>query len=55
MKEEDQVLIVYSLDTEEKISKFSKWVKAHLKGENDLEATSREIVRAAVFIGKGKM
>ena len=55
LKEEDQVLIVYSLNTEEKISKFNKWVKSHLKGENELEATDREIVRAAVFIGKGKM
>lgn len=53
LEEEDQVLILHLLDTEEKIYKFNEWVKAHLKGENDLQATEAEIVRAAVKIDKG--
>jgi hypothetical protein len=46
------VLIVIKLDTEQKIVEFNEWVKAHLQGENDLQATEVEIVRAAVRIGK---
>lgn len=55
LKPENQVLIVWRLDTEEKIIKFNDWIKTKLKGENELVATEQEIVRAAVFIGKGKM
>ena len=52
LEEKNQVLIVISLDTEEKIMQFNDWVKSKLKGENDLQATETEIVRAAVRIGK---
>ena len=55
IKESDQVLMVYNLDTEEKIWKFSEWVRSRLTGENDLDATAQEIVRAAVWIGNGRM
>lgn len=53
LKVENQVLLVMKLNTEEKIIKFNEWVKARLKGENELEATEAEIVRAAVQIDKG--
>ena len=53
LQEKNQVLIVISLDTEKKISKFNQWIGARLEGENDLHATETEIVRAAVQIGKG--
>ena len=53
LSEKNQVLIVIKLDTEEKIRRFNKWIKARLTGENDLDATEQEIVRAAVQIGKG--
>jgi hypothetical protein len=52
---EDQILMVISLDTEQKIIKFNNWVKSRLTGENELDATEAEIIRAAVMIGKGKM
>ena len=52
---QNQVLIVISLDTEEKIIKWNEWIKERLTGENDLDATEAEIVRAAVRIGKGLM
>ncbi len=53
LKPENQVLLVMTLDTEEKIVKFNEWVKTKLLGENDLQATEVEIVRAAVKIDKG--
>ena len=52
LKKENQVLIVMQLDTEQKIIAFNEWVKAHLQGENNLQATEVEIVRAAVKISK---
>ena len=52
LKPENQVLIVMKLDTEQKIVEFNEWVKSHLQGENNLQATEVEIVRAAVRIGK---
>ena len=52
LKPENQVLIVMQLDTEQKIIEFNEWVKAHLQGENNLQATEVEIVRAAVKISK---
>lgn len=55
LKPENQVLIVWRLDTEEKIQKWFEWLRPKVKGENELEATEQEIVRAAVFIGKGKI
>ena len=50
---ENQVLIVLQLDTEEKIQKWFEWMRPKIKGENDLQATEAEIVRAAVTINKG--
>ena len=53
LREENHVLIVMSLDTEEKIIKFGEWIKSRLTGEDDLDATEVEIVRAAVHINQG--
>ena len=53
LEERDQVLIALKLNTDEKIIKFRDWIRARLKGENDLDATAAEIVRAAVQIDKG--
>ena len=50
---DNQVLIVLQLDTEEKIQKWFEWMRPKIKGENDLQATEAEIVRAAVKINKG--
>ena len=55
LREQDQVLIVLKLDTEKKIQKWFDWIASRLKGENDLDATATEIVRAAVKIGKGEL
>ena len=52
LKPENQVLIVIKLDTEEKIQSWFEWLRPRIKGENDLQATEAEIVRAAVRIGK---
>ena len=52
LEKNDQILIVISLDTEEKIHKWFQWIKTKL-GPETLEATDVEIVQAAVFIGKG--
>ena len=53
LEEREQVLIVMKLNTSEKIVKFNEWVKERMKGENELDATAAEIVRAAVQIDKG--
>ncbi len=53
LKAEDQVLIVLELDTTEKIQKWFNWIRERLTGENDLQATAEEVVRAAVHINKG--
>ena len=53
LKEENQVLIAMKLNTEEKVIKWNEWIKSRLVGENDLQATEVEIVRAAVRIDKG--
>ena len=47
----NQVLIVYKLNTPEKIRKFCKIVKARLQ-EGKLKMTEAEIVRAAVQASK---
>ena len=52
LKPENQVLIVIKLDTEEKIQSWFEWLRPRIKGENDLQATEAELVRAAVRIGK---
>lgn len=51
LKEENQVLIVYKLNTVNKICEFNEWVKEHLDN-GELKATEEEIVRAAVKAGK---
>ena len=51
MAEENQVLLLYKLNTEEKISRFNEWVKSRMKGET-LMATEAEITRAAVQIAR---
>ena len=53
LKEENQVLIVMKLNTEEKVIMWNEWIKSRLVGDNDLQATEAEIVRAAVRIDKG--
>ena len=53
LKEENQVLIVMKLNTEQKIGKWIEWIQQRLSGENNLNATETEIVRAAVKIDKG--
>ena len=50
LKEENQVLIVYKLNTVEKIRNFFEWIRHNLQ-EGNLKATEAEIVRAAVKIG----
>ena len=50
LKEENQVLIVYKLNTIEKIRNFFEWIKSNLK-DGELKATEAEIARAAVKIG----
>ena len=52
LTKENQVLIVLQLNTEEKVQKWFDWIGSKLQGENDLQATEAEIVRAAVKINK---
>ena len=52
MKEPDIVLILISLDTEEKIRLFSEWILTKMDGEK-LKASRSEIIGAAVRIGTG--
>ena len=51
--ENDQVLIVYQLDTEEKIKRWFDWIECHSDEENGIFVSAREIVRASTKIGKG--
>ena len=53
LTQENQVLLVLELNTESKFQKWFDWIQTKLKGENDLQATEAEIVRAAVKINKG--
>ena len=50
---ENQALIVYRLDTEEKIEAFFQWIESRLVGDDKVQATEEEIVRAAVHAHKG--
>ena len=52
LTKENQVLIAMKLNTEDKVRKWFDWIESKLQGENDLQATEAEIVRAAVRIGK---
>lgn len=51
MEKENQVLLLYKLNTEEKVIRFNEWVKSRMKGEI-LQATETEICRAAVQAAK---
>ena len=51
LKEENQVLIVIKLDSEDKIIDFNEWVKSKIKN-NKLFATEAELMRAVVQINK---
>ena len=51
LAEENQVLIVYKLNTVQKIRKFMDWIGKNLKN-GELKSTEQEIVRTAVKIGK---
>ena len=53
LKEEEAVLIVLELTTDEMVQKWFDWIKARLIGENEIDATATEIVRAAVQIDQG--
>ena len=53
LTQENQVLLVLELNTESKVQKWFDWIQTKLKGENELQATEAEIVRAAVKINKG--
>lgn len=53
LTKENQVLLILKLNTEAKVQKWFDWIATKLKGENDLQATEAEIVRAAVKIDKG--
>ena len=53
LTQENQVLLVLELNTESKVQKWFDWIATKLKGENELQATEAEIVRAAVKISKG--
>ena len=52
LTEENQVLIVYELDTTEKIRAWFRWIVTNMK-DGKLQATEEEIVRAAVKASKG--
>lgn len=51
LREQNQVLIVYKLNTVEKIQKFFAWIGENLQ-EGKLMAAEEEIVRAAVKAAK---
>ena len=51
LEEENAVLLLHLLDSEEKILQFSDWVKTKLE-KGKLRATETEITRAAVQISK---
>ena len=51
LTEQNQVLLVDKLDTEEKIIKFNDWVKAQIK-DKKFQATEAETMRAAIQISK---
>ena len=52
MEEEDCILLLHILDSEEKISLFGKWARRKML-DGHLEAKNSEITRAAVRISKG--
>jgi len=49
----DIVLVMMHLNTEERIERFTNWVRLKFDGKQ-LHATSQEICRAAVWIHKGR-
>ena len=53
LAEEDIVLILLCLNTEEKALRFMEWIQPKIEGGN-LTTTAAEIMRAAVRIEKGE-
>lgn len=53
LDEENIVLILHLLDTEEKIFRFNRWVRSNLK-DGAIQATEAEVCRAAVKASKGQ-
>ena len=53
LEEENIVLILHLLDTEEKIFRFNRWVRNNLK-DGAIQATEAEVCRAAVMASKGQ-
>ena len=51
LEEANKVLLLHKLDSEEKISKFGKWVRSKMVN-GKLQATETEICRAAVQAAK---
>ena len=52
MAEENQVLLMYKLNTEDRVLRFNDWLKTKLK-DGKLVTTEAEICRAAVKVSKG--
>ena len=52
MEENDQILIVMSLNTPRKIMKFVNWVKTKTKGDK-IQSTPMKVLSAATRIGRG--
>ena len=51
MREEDKVLIILQLNTEEKIDTFCNWVESKMEN-GDFKATSAEVMNMTAMIGK---
>ncbi len=51
IKEENRVLLLLKLNTQEKIFEFNDWLKSKISGDN-LKTTEAEIMRVAVKIDK---
>ena len=51
LSNENQVLLVIKLNTEDKLFEFNDWIKNNIQN-NKLNATEAEIMRAAVNISK---
>ncbi len=52
LKEEDVLLVMMELDTNEKKLLFNKWLRPRMKG-NKFEVTKKEVLMAAYHIRKG--
>ena len=52
MEKDDQILMMMSLNTPEKIKKFSDWTRARTKS-NKIISTPMKVLSAATRIGRG--